>query len=587
MFIPEEIVERVREASDIVEVISGYVPLKKAGKNFKARCPFHQEKTPSFTVSPERQMYHCFGCGAGGNVFSFLMAHQRMSFPEAVKLLAGKAGITLPRQGKTEEKSSYALLYQANESATQYYQNNLKSPQASNVREYLNKRGVPARTIEEFRIGWAQSGWDGLAKSLSAKGLKPETLVKAGLAIPRTSGGCYDRFRERIIFPICDTGSKVIGFGARVLGNALPKYVNSPQTDVFDKGKNLFGLDKTKDSIRREQEAIIVEGYTDMIALFQGEIKNVVASLGTSLTSVQLRRLAGYAPALVMVYDSDAAGEAASLRGLDLAIEEGLEARIVSLPKGFDPDSFLRRFGPEGLKTKIREAQSLFDYKCKLLLSKHDAGSPEGKMRITGEMLPTLSRIKNDVLKKDYLHKLSQALVSSAEQSLEHSLQVEFNKAEKAPLKYYEEKSKPTVEKPDPLEAGFICLMLENNELTLKVKEALTLEDFSDVRLRKIAGALFTLAESNKPLSTNQVLLSLENDEEASSVLSGITLKTEPILHREKYFNDCMKKIKKRKQRKEVAEINIEMEKADSKGEEERYQKLAKRQRELSRELKP
>ena len=587
MFIPEEIVERVREASDIVEVISGYVPLKKAGKNFKARCPFHQEKTPSFTVSPERQMYHCFGCGAGGNVFSFLMAHQRMSFPEAVKLLAGKAGITLPKQGKTEEESSYALLYQANESATQHYQSNLKSPRASNVRDYLNKRGLTARTIEEFRIGWAQPGWDGLAKFLSAKGLKPEILVKAGLAIPRTSGGCYDRFRERIIFPICDTASKVIGFGARVLGSALPKYVNSPQTDIFDKGKNLFGLDKARDSIRREQEAIIVEGYTDMIALFQGEIKNAVASLGTSLTSFQLRRLARYAPALVMVYDSDAAGEAASLRGLDLAIEEGLEVRIVNLPEGFDPDGFLRRFGPAGFRTKVKEAKGLFDYKCELLLSKYDAASPEGKTRISKEMLPTLSRIKNDVLKKDYLHKLSQALVSSAEQSLEYSLQVEFNRAEEAPLKYYETKNELKAEEPNPLDSALIRLMLEDNEAALKVKDVLELEDFSDVRLRKIAGALFTLAESNKPLSSNQVLLSLENDEEASRVLSGIMLKTEPILHREKYFNDCMEKIKKRKQRQEVAEINIEMEKADSKGEDERYQKLAKRQRELSRELKP
>jgi len=577
MFIPEEIVERVREASDIVEVISGYVPLKKAGKNFKARCPFHQEKTPSFTVSPERQMYHCFGCGAGGNVFSFLMAHQRLDFPEAVKFLAGRAGIALPRQGKAAETSSYALLYRANELATQYYQNNLKSPQASNVRDYLKKRGLTTRAIEEFKIGWAQPGWDGLAKALSAKGLKPENLIKAGLALPRDSGGCYDRFRGRIIFPICDTGSKVIGFGARVLGEELPKYVNSPQTDVFDKGKNLFGLDKAKDSIRREQEAIIVEGYTDMIALFQEEIKNAVASLGTSLTSFQLRRLARYAPALVMIYDSDAAGEAASLRGLDLAIEEGLEVRIVNLPEGFDPDSFLHRFGPEELKAKVREAQSLFDYKCELLLSKYDAGSPEGKARITKEMLPTLSRIKDAVLKAGYIKKLSETLSLS-----EASLLAELARAEKAPLKYYDEKTSPEAEKPNPLEAEFLRLMLEDNELTLKVKEALTLEDFSDSRLRKIAQVLFELAEANKPLNANLVLLQL-GDKETGRIVSQLMLESQITPDKERWFRGNIKRIKERR----LPKIRAEIEEADSKGEEERYQKLAKRQQKLSRELKP
>jgi len=577
MFIPEEIVERVREASDIVEVISGYVPLKKAGKNFKARCPFHQEKTPSFTVSPERQMYHCFGCGAGGNVFSFLMAHQRLDFPEAVKFLAGRAGIALPRQGKAAETSSYALLYRANELATQYYQNNLKSPQASNVRDYLKKRGLTTRAIEEFKIGWAQPGWDGLAKALSAKGLKPENLIKAGLALSRASGGCYDRFRGRIIFPICDTGNKVIGFGARVLGEELPKYVNSPQTDVFDKGKNLFGLDKAKDSIRREQEAIIVEGYTDMIALFQEEIKNAVASLGTSLTSFQLRRLARYAPALVMIYDSDAAGEAASLRGLDLAIEEGLEVRIVNLPEGFDPDSFLHRFGPEELKAKVREAQSLFDYKCELLLSKYDAGSPEGKARITKEMLPTLSRIKDAVLKAGYIKKLSETLSLS-----EASLLAELARAEKAPLKYYDEKTSPEAEKPNPLEAEFLRLMLEDNELTLKVKEALTLEDFSDSRLRKIAQVLFELAEANKPLNANLVLLQL-GDKETGRIVSQLMLESQITPDKERWFRGNIKRIKERR----LPKIRAEIEEADSKGEEERYQKLAKRQQKLSRELKP
>ncbi|MFA4993615.1 MAG: DNA primase, partial [Candidatus Omnitrophota bacterium] len=285
--IPESLLEDILSRVDIVEIISGYIPLKKAGRNFKANCPFHHEKTPSFTVSPERQIYHCFGCGESGNAFKFLMRHERMEFPEAVEILAKKSGVILPEHNNPDAARHLSLssqLYKINELALNFYENNLQASGASACRDYLLNRGISIQTIKDFHLGLASSGWDSLINYLRSKGVSLSLMEKAGLILPKESGGYYDRFRNRIIFPIRDVRNRVIGFGARVMDKTLPKYVNSPETPVYVKGRNLFGLNLSKDHIRDNDFAIIVEGYLDFMIPYQEGLCNVVASQGTALT---------------------------------------------------------------------------------------------------------------------------------------------------------------------------------------------------------------------------------------------------------------------------------------------------------------
>ncbi|MDD5027638.1 MAG: DNA primase, partial [Candidatus Omnitrophica bacterium] len=338
--IPENILDDILARVDIVEIISGFLPLKKAGRNFKACCPFHHEKTASFMVSPDRQIYHCFGCGESGNAFKFLMRYERLDFPEAVEALARKAGVVLPRDETPGPKSSglSTQVYRINELAANFYSANLNSPAGLRAKEYLLKRTVRPETISALKLGFASDSWDGLLNYLRSKGASLGLLEKSGLAIAKEGGGFYDRFRNRIIFPIFDIKGRVLGFGARVLDNTLPKYVNSPETAVYTKGKNLYGFNLAKDGIRENDFVVIVEGYLDFILPFQEGLKSITASLGTALTIEQARFLKRYTHNVVMVYDADTAGELATLRSLDIFIEEEMNVRVVSLPKGLDPD---------------------------------------------------------------------------------------------------------------------------------------------------------------------------------------------------------------------------------------------------------
>ena len=337
--IPENILDDILGRVNIVELISGYIPLKRAGRNFKANCPFHHEKTPSFMVSPDRQIYHCFGCGESGNAFKFLMLQERMAFPEAVEALAKKTGVILPEARKIDQGVSNltAQLYRINELAAQFYQNKLDAPEGLSARDYLAKRGLDRDCIKAFNLGFAPEKWDGLLSYLRVKNITLAHLEKAGLVLAKDGGGYYDRFRNRIIFTIFDIKSRPIGFGARALpgqgeagkGGSLPKYINSPETPVYVKGRNLYGLNLSKDAIRESDTAVIVEGYLDFLMPFQQGLKNIVASLGTALTLEQVRLLKRYASKAVMIYDPDAAGELATLRSLDIFLEEEMEVRLL------------------------------------------------------------------------------------------------------------------------------------------------------------------------------------------------------------------------------------------------------------------
>ncbi|MBU2258272.1 MAG: DNA primase, partial [Candidatus Omnitrophica bacterium] len=421
--IPENILEDILNKTDIVSLISGYIPLKRAGRNFRANCPFHHEKTPSFMVSSDKQIYHCFGCSAGGNAFNFLMQYERLDFPEAVELLAEKAGVALPRRVDQKNSDFTSQLFKVNESAALFYEGNLHSSLGRNPRQYLINRGIKQETAKLLKLGYASDGWDNLMSNLRGKGINLSLIEKCGLILSKQEGGYYDRFRSRIIFPIFDIKSRILAFGARVMDNTLPKYINSPETPVYVKGKNLYGLHLSREAIAHADFAVVVEGYLDFIIPYQEGLHNIVASLGTSLTTDQARLIRRYTSNVVMVYDSDTAGEMATIRSLDIFIDEGMNVKVVSLPKGFDPDSFIRKYGVEDFKSKITLAENLFDYKLRILKSSCSLNDTEGKAKICSMMLPTINRFKNAILKSEYLKKLAHELKVD-----ENALSEEINK---------------------------------------------------------------------------------------------------------------------------------------------------------------
>ncbi|MZH45812.1 MAG: DNA primase, partial [Nitrospinae bacterium] len=346
--IPDHIIDEIRDRADIVAVISDHVVLKKAGKNYKGLCPFHSEKTPSFSVSPEKRIYHCFGCGTGGNVFKFLMEIQSISFPDAIKILAERTGIPLPRNNSDSSsdprQKEREALRKINEAATRYFQSLLKNPEAGlSARNYLKSRHFDSKTLERYRVGWAAPSWRGLLTHVQQKGsVAQEQLIKSGLVTKKEDGSSvYDRFRGRVIFPIKDLHSNIIGFGGRSIDEEnQPKYLNSPETPLYQKSETLFGMDQAKLAIRKENQVILVEGYFDQMRAVQNGIEHVVATCGTALTPKQASILRNHAETAVLVFDSDSAGRSAAEKGFDILLEQGLNVKIVVLPEGQDPDLF-------------------------------------------------------------------------------------------------------------------------------------------------------------------------------------------------------------------------------------------------------
>ncbi len=424
----QKIIEQVQSLNDIVDVISGYIPLKRAGRSLKANCPFHQEKTPSFIVNPERQIYHCFGCGEGGDVISFVMKYEQLSFPEALKQLAERAHIELPEtnfQGSGTDKTKADLVYKACEEAGQFYHANfLKAPEAEKARQYWKSRGFGEKEAREFGIGYAFDDWRELLDFLTAKGFREDLLLRSGLIARSPQGKFYDWFRGRLIFPIRSVHGRVIAFGGRVFGNETPKYLNSPETEIFKKRKEFYGLHLARSSralqgdIRR---MIVVEGYMDCLQLQANGFLNTVATLGTAMSEDHVRILRRYADEAIVLYDGDRAGEQAALRGLDIFLEEGLSAKAVSLPDGLDPDDFLRQRGSEALQREISSALDIFDFKLNILSKRFNKDDSSGLLKITNEFLETLAKVKSRVLLDQYLNKLAAAL-SVEERSLRAEL---------------------------------------------------------------------------------------------------------------------------------------------------------------------
>jgi DNA primase len=428
VFIPEEKISEIKNAADIVDVVSEAVLLKKAGKNHIGLCPFHSEKTPSFTVSPDKQIFHCFGCGTGGNVFSFLMKQEGLTFPEAVRVLGKRYGIDIPerplspaQKKKISEKES---LLDINRRAMEFYHQALNADGPGQAaRDYLDKRGISQKTIDDFKLGYAREGWDYLLNFFKNQRVSSSLLEKSGLVLPKKNkNGYYDRFRNRIMFPIFDAGMQVVGFGGRVLDDSLPKYLNSPETVVYNKRRSLYGIQRAKDKCRSADSVFIVEGYLDVIALHQHGIENTVATLGTALTPDHVRMLTRFAGNMVLVYDSDEAGirsakrcidtfwrEHVDFRRHDVFREETADTHIMVLPAGHDPDSFVFEKGPELFLKAAGSAPGIITFLINCAIEKHGLGT-EGKVRIIKELQAPLAAINDRVAQSLYVQQLAERL---------------------------------------------------------------------------------------------------------------------------------------------------------------------------------
>ncbi|MBX3334547.1 MAG: DNA primase [Nitrospira sp.] len=412
--ISDDTIERIKGRVDIADIVSQHVSLTRAGQNLKGLCPFHHEKTPSFTVSPSKQIFHCFGCGAGGNVFTFLSRLTGASFPEVVRDLGQTVGIEL------EERASYSspqsvmaqTVERMNQAATAWFQTNLRDERIGRqAREYLAHRGVESRMVDRFGIGVAPAEWDGLLRALTKKGFSQSDLASAGLVIARTNkSGFYDRFRARVMFTITDLRKRVVGFGGRVLGDDTPKYLNSSDTVLFKKSHTLFALDHAREAIAKTKTVIVVEGYFDAIALHQAGLAHTVATLGTALTADHVQALRRFASNVVLLFDPDPAGVRAALRGLDLFVNSGLGIKVVTLPVGEDPDTYVRKEGPEAFARLEQQAPSLLDFALEQSLKATEVETIEGRIRSVDEILRILQKGEHPIEREERLKIVAERL---------------------------------------------------------------------------------------------------------------------------------------------------------------------------------
>lgn len=585
--IPEEVIGQVLDRSDIVGTVASYIPLKRAGRNFKTCCPFHNEKTPSFVVNPDKQIFHCFGCGVGGSVVTFIMKQERVEFPEALRMLASKVGVevptTTPRDSQT--LSLKEALYKTNNLATQLFHENLISsthPSAVSARDYLKNREVTLETVKKLKLGFALDQWENLMCFLKGKNISLSFMEKAGLIVPKERrDGFYDRFRNRIIFPIFDVKLRCIGFGARAMKEGIAKYINSPETIVYTKGNHLYGLHLAKGAIPAKDFVIVVEGYTDFIIPHQAGIENIVASLGTALTIEQIRLLRRYTKNLVMLFDTDKAGESAMVKSLDLLIEEGMNIKVATLAVGEDPDSFIRKFGVNKFAARVNEAKPLFDYKLKVLMSQYSHKTVEGKEKISSEMLPTIAKFKNAVVKFSYIKQLAEAISVS-----EEALILELQKVPKRPIdRTVQAPKKPIVRgRLSTVERELLKLVLRDETSISVVKEHVTLSDFQDGEVKSVMMHMFDLTQDGQELSV-QTLMSRIEDQGTVRMLSELAAAEHPvIINKEKMLQDYIKSLKKNRLKRQLKDLGQQIKLAEDSGDQikldeyrQRYNQLLKR----------
>lgn len=524
MYYPDELIEEVRSRNDIVDVISGYVKLTKKGSSYFGLCPFHNEKSPSFSVSRQKQMYYCFGCGAGGNVFTFIMEYENYTFVEALKMLAERAGIELPEEEYSKEAKEKAdlktAILEVNKLAAKYYYAQLKTEQGKLAHDYLTGRKLSEETITAFGLGYSTKYRDDLYRYLKTKGYRDEVIAKAGLISIDEKQGVFDKFWNRVMFPIMDANNRVIGFGGRVMGDAKPKYLNSPETIVFDKSRNLYGLNRARTS--RKPYFLICEGYMDVIALHQAGFTNAVASLGTALTSGHASLIKRYVNEVYLTYDSDEAGTKAALRGIPILKEAGITAKVLRMDPYKDPDEFIKNLGAEAFEERIRQARNGFMFSLEILEKDYDMNSPEGKTEFYNEVAKRLCNFEEEIERNNYI----EAVAKTYHLGYETLRKLVAKMAVKTGLAIPASRPKQALNREKNKEDGnlisqkvLITWLLEDEKIFRQIKKYITPKDFTEKLYTTVAELLYQQYE-NGALNPAQIMNHFTDEEEHREVAS-------------------------------------------------------------------
>lgn len=501
----EAFVERVSEQTDILRIVQGYVPLKRRGNRYWGCCPFHQEKTASFSVLPDKGFFYCFGCHAGGNAFKFLSLIENISYFDAIKLQAEKLGIPLPERRRSPQEVAREReiqdLRKVNELARDFFHNCLTMTRmGERGKAYFAGRGIRQETIEEFQLGYAPPAWDKLSTAFLKRGIKQEFLLASGLCAERKQGGgLYDRFRGRVIIPIADERGRVVGFGGRVLDDSTPKYLNTPETVLFNKRKLLFGLDRSHRAIQQEGRAIVVEGYMDAISVFDAGVHNVVASLGTAFTPEHAKKLLHYAPEICFCYDSDEAGQKATIRALSIVRDTGARVRVIVVPDGKDPDEFIRKHGADAFRALVEKALPLVEYRLRYVLSHTNYDTLDGKVKALHEMMPVLAGIREAAVRSEYERRLAQTLMLDegiVRSELRH-YRPEAEEAVRQPIRKAVAKADTALRKAGRL---VIRMAWQDAAVIAHLETIVPLEGIRDPAQREILTFLKAAAEEGRPV---------------------------------------------------------------------------------------
>lgn len=524
----------VKSQTDIVKIISEYLPLKKKGKNYVANCPFHTEKTPSFSVNPVMQVFHCFGCSVGGDAFGFIMQIERCDFVQAVKLLAEKAGIPIPKLDPKLDDNELSQrreeLLQINLWAVEFFQNQLfEGLEGKTACEYFEKRGITEETRQLFRLGYAPNKWDALSNFLRSKGASNSQIERSGLVSLKEQGsGFYDKFRGRCIFPIADAQGRVIAFGGRILGEGEPKYLNSPETPLYTKGRNLFGLSYAKEAIRKQRFAILVEGYLDFVIPFQEGIQNIVASLGTALTEQQVKLLGRYldTPQIVVNFDPDDAGIAATKRSLEILLEQGYKVNVLSLPDGKDPDTFIRQHGATQYRQLLKKSQPYIDYILTQAMREHDISRPAGKVETLNAVLPFLSKMKDRVERSIYADQIADRLKIEGRVVREELKRAATNKLPQLDLEKVASNIRILT-----AESRLLEILLVREPLQKTLVPQLSTELFKDLATAPIFLALMALVKEEEQVNFTNLLALIEpaRVKQCEKILTSIMIGSETL----------------------------------------------------------
>ena len=524
MYYSEELVEEVRMRNDIVDVISGYVKLQKKGSSYFGLCPFHNEKSPSFSVSREKQMYYCFGCGAGGNVFTFIMEYENYSFVEALKFLAERAGIDLPEMEYSKEAKEKAdlklTILEINKLAAKYFYAQLKTESGKTAYDYLKKRGLSEETIVAFGLGYANKYSDDLYRYLKTKGYSDELLIKAGIVNVDERKGAYDKFWNRVMFPIMDVNNRVIGFGGRVMGDAKPKYLNSPETVVFDKSRNLYGLNRARTS--RKPYFLICEGYMDVIALHQAGFTNAVASLGTALTAGHASLLKRYVNEVYLTYDSDEAGTKAALRAIPILKDAGITAKVIRMDPYKDPDEFIKNLGADAFADRIAKARNGFMFDLEMLERNFDMNSPEGKTEFHREVARRLCNFEEEIERENYIEAVAQTYHIGYDnlRKLVTKMAVQSGLATPA-VKPKQAVGKEKIREDGNLRSQKILLtwLLEDEKIFRQIQKYISPQDFTEELYATVAKILYEQYE-NGEVNPAKIMNHFTDEEEHREVAS-------------------------------------------------------------------